>query len=162
LNEVVDSAVDNILCTAHVTNFLMSIPVIDFATWTRDASEEHRCAVSTELVKACREVGFAYIVNHGVPQDALEHAFAISKRFYNLPQEEKMKAPHPPGWAHHRGYSWPGLEKVSAVGAKEDDRTLVDQLRSITDCKVIYIPALSCPIRASFAGRSLTPHSGKL
>jgi isopenicillin N synthase-like dioxygenase len=115
----------------------MLIPVIDLAAWTRDESEEHRYAVSAELVKACRDVGFAYIVNHGVPQDALDHAFAISKRFYDLPREEKMKAPHPPGWAHHRGYSWPGLEKVSAVGAKEDDRVLVDQLRSITDCKVI-------------------------
>lgn len=136
-NEFVGSAVGNIYAIAHVTTFLMSIPIIDFAPWTHDASEEHRGAVSTELVKACREVGFAYIVNHGVPQDALDHAFAISKRFYDLSQEEKMKAPHPPGWAHHRGYSWAGLEKVSAVGAQKDDRALVDQLRSITDCKVI-------------------------
>lgn len=117
----------------------MSIPIIDFTAWTHDASEEQRHAVSVELVRACKEVGFAYIVNHGVPQDTLDHAFAISKRFYDLPREEKIKAPHPPGWAHHRGYSWPGLEKVSAVQAKEDDKVLVDNLRSTTDCKVINL-----------------------
>jgi isopenicillin N synthase-like dioxygenase len=36
-----------------------------------------------------------------------------SKKFFALPLETKMKAPHPPGGSHHRGYSAPGLEKVS-------------------------------------------------
>jgi hypothetical protein len=30
-----------------------------------------------------------------------------------LPLETKMLAPHPPGGSHHRGYSAPGVEKVS-------------------------------------------------
>jgi isopenicillin N synthase-like dioxygenase len=36
-----------------------------------------------------------------------------SKRFFDLPTEKKLLAPHPPGGAHHRGYSGLGVEKVS-------------------------------------------------
>jgi isopenicillin N synthase-like dioxygenase len=115
----------------------VSIPVIDFDAWTKNGTEDQRHAVSAELVKACKDVGFAYIINHGVPQSTIDQAFAISKQLYDLPHEEKMKAPHPPGWTHHRGYSWPGLEKVSAVQTKEDDQALVDKLRTTTDCKVM-------------------------
>ena len=36
-----------------------------------------------------------------------------SKKFFALPMEDKMLAPHPPGGSHHRGYSAPGLENAS-------------------------------------------------
>src|ERR1700730_17679185 len=113
-----------------------NIPIVDFAQWTPDSSPEERLKVAQELVSACRSVGFAYIINHGVPKETLDKAFEITKKLYNLPQEEKMKAPHTPGWAHHRGYSWPGLEKVSAALSEKDDEKMVEQLREVTDCKV--------------------------
>lgn len=52
-----------------------------------------------------------------------------------------MKAPHPEGWAVHRGYSWPGLEKVSqektrGEGSGNGDEELVKKLREVVDCKV--------------------------
>lgn len=114
----------------------ISIPVIDFSPWTDNTGKDQQYDVSAQLIKACQEFGFAYIVNHGVPQDTLDHAFGISRSLYYLPHEEKMQAPHPPGWAHHRGYSWPGLEKVSAAQTKEEDQALIDTLRATTDCKV--------------------------
>lgn len=120
--------------------FAVSIPVIDFTPWTNDTSKDERNAASAELVKACKEVGFAYIINHGVPQAMVDDAFATSKRLYDLSLEQKMKAPHPPGWAHHRGYSWQGLEKVSAAHSKGDDhdQALADVLRKTVDCKESY------------------------
>ncbi|GLB45690.1 putative clavaminate synthase-like protein [Lyophyllum shimeji] len=39
--------------------------------------------------------------------------FSWSKRFFSLHLEAKMLAPHPASGTHHRGYSPPGLEKVS-------------------------------------------------
>ena len=113
-----------------------SIPIVDFAQWKPDSPPEERLKVAQELVSACRSVGFVYIINHGVPEETLDKAFEITKKLYDLPQEEKMKAPHPPGWAHHRGYSWPGLEKVSAALSGKDDEKVVEQLREVTDCKV--------------------------
>lgn len=113
-----------------------TIPLIDLTVFTIKSTPEERLKVAKDLVSACRKVGFVYITGHGVPQDQLDHAFATSKKFYELPTEQKMKAPHPPGWAVHRGYSWPGLEKVSAALSENDDRTMVDKLREVQDFKV--------------------------
>jgi isopenicillin N synthase-like dioxygenase len=47
-----------------------------------------------------------------------------------------MQAPHPDGPAVHRGYSHPGLEKVSQyAGGKEE---VGEQLREVADCKESY------------------------
>ena len=113
-----------------------TIPIVDFARWKPDIPQEARLEVAQDLVAACREVGFVYIINHGIPKATLDRAFEVTKKLYDLPKEEKMKAPHPPGWAHHRGYSWPGLEKVSAALSENDDKKMVDELREVTDCKV--------------------------
>ena len=112
------------------------IPIVDFSKWKSATPPEERLKIAQELVSACRSGGFVYITNHGVPKETLDKAFEITKKLYDLPQEEKMKAAHPPGWAHHRGYSWPGLEKVSAALSEKDDAKMVEQLRKVTDCKV--------------------------
>ncbi|KAM3547684.1 hypothetical protein ARSEF4850_009867 [Beauveria asiatica] len=68
---------------------------------------------ATQLCKAFREVGFAYIKNHGIPEEKIKEAFFWSRKFFDLAQSEKDKAPHPAeGW-YHRGYSSIGREKVS-------------------------------------------------
>ncbi|KAI0134279.1 thymine dioxygenase [Xylariales sp. AK1849] len=116
-----------------------AIPVVDFRTWS-DGSREERRRIAQELTEACRRVGFAYIINHRVPNELLEEAFGWSKKLFDLPEEKKMLAPHPPGPDVHRGYSWPGLEKVSQYVQKEgDDLDAEDEkLRTVTDCKESY------------------------
>ena len=48
-----------------------------------------------------------------------------------------MLAPHSSGFTVHRGYSWPGLEKVSnATGDEDDTANLTKNLRQISDVKV--------------------------
>jgi len=44
--------------------------------------------------------------------------------FFSLSNEDKMEAPHPEGWAVHRGYSWQGLEKNPHVSARNNDELL--------------------------------------
>jgi hypothetical protein len=112
------------------------IPIVDFSPW-RTNDNAARLKVAKEIVNASRDVGFVYIVNHGVSEPMLDEAFEWTARLFALPHEDKMKAPHPKGWAVHRGYSWPGLEKVSHVkSAGNDDDEEVKKLRAITDCKV--------------------------
>ena len=132
------------------------IPIVDFALWKPDSPPEQRLRVAQELVAACQSVGFVYIINHGVPKEDVERTFEITKKLYDLPQEEKMKAPHPPGWAHHRGYSWPGLEKVSAALSEKDDQKMVEQLREVTDCKVWLLYLYPCLTASSFRSGTLT------
>ena len=131
------------------SNINIHIPIVDLRPFSSDGTPENRRKAAEELVTACREVGFVYVKNHGVPQHELDHAFEVSKTFYALSTDEKMKAPHPPGWAVHRGYSWPGLEKVSSAISATDDEESVSKLREVQDYKVsTYTPLfhLSLPL----------------
>ncbi|RYP72526.1 hypothetical protein DL771_004166 [Monosporascus sp. 5C6A] len=83
-------------------------------------------------------VGFVYIVNHGIANNLLEEAFRFSRELFALPQETKMLAPHPPGPNVHRGYSWPGLEKVTQNIIKEGDEATEAKNREIADFKESY------------------------
>ncbi|KAK5119842.1 hypothetical protein LTR85_007168 [Meristemomyces frigidus] len=113
-----------------------AIPVIDFAKWNTSTSKAEQLAVAKELTDACRRVGFVYIVNHGLPQDLLDQAFYTAKRLFDLTHEQKMQAPHPDGPEVHRGYSYPGLEKVSQY--MDGDEDVGKQLRQVGDCKESY------------------------
>lgn len=117
------------------------IPIVDFAAFpTGDPAS--RARIAAELTSACRRVGFVYVRNHGIPVPLLEEAFSWSQRLFDLPDEKKLLAPHPPGPDVHRGYSWPGLEKVSqyihAAGDGDDDEAqrVGEELRKVADCKV--------------------------
>lgn len=113
-----------------------SIPVVDFAAWSPAAPYEQKQAIAKQLIKACGDVGFVYITNHQVSPEQLQKAFEWSKELFNLKLGQKMLAPHPSGHAVHRGYSWPGLEKVSTAMGDEDDAELTKKLRQISDVKV--------------------------
>jgi len=110
-----------------------SIPVIDFTNWKGDSTVEAKHKIGKELADVCHNVGFVYIVNHGISTELLKDAFVWSKRLFYLNLEEKMLAPHPDGAAVHRGYSYPGLEKVSQVIS---DVEIGEKLREVKDCKV--------------------------
>lgn len=112
------------------------LPIVDLSAFVSEATKEEKQATATQLVAACKDVGFVYVKGHGLPKDTLEEVFRISKKFYDLPTSEKMKAPHPPGWAVHRGYSWPGLEKVSNAVSEGDAEELAEKLREVQDLKV--------------------------
>ncbi|KAK7041454.1 hypothetical protein VNI00_009320 [Paramarasmius palmivorus] len=91
-----------------------SIPLIDFADFGDGTSEEAR-RIGQKFFEACRDVGFAYLVNTGIPQEKVDGMFEWSAKFFALPTEIKKKAPHPPeGWKH-RGYSGVGVEQVSQM-----------------------------------------------
>lgn len=122
--------------TANGKTSPFKIPVVDFSSWNDSKDKEARLRVAQEIVDASKKVGFVYIINHALPESLLDEAFDWSKRFFAQSLEEKMKAPHPEGWAVHRGYSWPGLEKVSQAMGEGDDEQRVKKLREIKDCKV--------------------------
>jgi len=62
-----------------------SVPVIDMS---KGSDEE----IAEELWNAATTVGFFSVVNHGIPQEAIDQAFQVSKEFFSLPQEEKEAA----------------------------------------------------------------------
>ena len=89
------------------------IPFIDFAEFgdgtgpVRPLSPQALTMQEAERIgkqfyAACRDVGFAYLINTGFPQSMVDRMFEMSKAFFALPQEVKMTAPHPPQGDQHR------------------------------------------------------------
>jgi isopenicillin N synthase-like dioxygenase len=65
------------------------IPVIDIAgLFSADAAARRDCGRA--IGAACRDVGFFYVVNHGIAQPRIEEVFAAARRFFALPETEKM------------------------------------------------------------------------
>ncbi len=76
------------------------VPVIDVGPLV-DGSDP--MAVADEIGRACRDVGFLYVRNHGVEARLVESVFADAKRFFDLPLDAKM-AVHINKSPCHRGY----------------------------------------------------------
>lgn len=52
---------------------------------------EGKKQLAQTLVKGVREDGFFYVKNFNIPQERVNRQFAIGKRLYDLPLEEKLK-----------------------------------------------------------------------
>eukprot|EP01083_Nonionella_stella_P125814 380581_1 len=70
--------------------------------------------VVRKLRSACIEVGFFYVVNHGIPQDLIDRTFSESKRFFDQPSEWKMKIMAD---ENYRGYN--AFEEETLDGANQ-------------------------------------------
>jgi isopenicillin N synthase-like dioxygenase len=67
----------------------VDIPIIDFAPFLDDDPEGKRRVAQT-IYRACHEVGFMYLKNHGIPEGAIAQAFDQSQQFFAMPTEEKQ------------------------------------------------------------------------
>lgn len=85
----------------------LTIPLVDFAPFlTDDSAGQQR--VAAEIYRACHEVGFLYLINHGISQSKIDRAFEQSRRFFNLPMARKQEI----SWSDecsNRGYV--GIER---------------------------------------------------
>jgi isopenicillin N synthase-like dioxygenase len=86
-----------------------SVPVIDIAPFLSGEGDGRR-RVAAEVGRACEEIGFLIIKGHGVSRDLVEAMYDVSKRFFALPIEEKMRARGPD---RSRGYGPVGDEALS-------------------------------------------------
>lgn len=117
------------------------IPIVDISPFFSDSEDDgSRQKAAKELVDACHKLGFAYVSGYGVSAQMLQEAFDWTRKLYELPLDDKMKAPHPPTPTPHRGYSPIGLEKVySKQEASKADReeSRGQSVRKIMDFKVL-------------------------
>ena len=120
-----------------------SIPIIDLSVFSTGSLSQRQKAAKS-LTEACQTLGFTYITGYGISPSLLQEAFAWSKKLYDLPQDDKMKAPHPAAPMPHRGYSPTGLEKVYSKKAQEvaevkEGSNGGASLREIRDHKVCMV-----------------------
>jgi len=77
------------------------IPTIDLGR--RQGNHLERQALADELVAVYHDIGFAVLVNHGLPERLVDRVFAMMADFFALPDEQKLlidkrESPHFRGW----------------------------------------------------------------
>ncbi|MFD0986039.1 isopenicillin N synthase family dioxygenase [Methyloligella solikamskensis] len=92
------------------------IPVIDITDLGSDDAEKHKAVVAA-IRDAAENVGFLTVTGHGIPQETIDGLLSETKKFFALPEEEKMKA-YIGNSTNHRGYV-PEGEEVFASGSKD-------------------------------------------
>lgn len=88
------------MMSAPQPGMFKDIPVIDLAP-LRDHTEADLRCVADAIDKAYSQVGFAYLINHGIAQSTIDDLFEASRQFHALPREDKMKIEVN---AFHRGF----------------------------------------------------------
>lgn len=78
-----------------------SIPTVSLSGWTDDYADRDEFAA--RLRSVCHDVGFFYLVDHGVPDEFLDRYFDLLARFFALPEDvkatiDKRRSPHFRGW----------------------------------------------------------------
>ena len=118
------------------------VPTVDLSAFIHGgggADPSRRQETARALAECCHRHGCAGITGHGVPVDLLDRAFAVSKSLFDLPLQDKLKAPHPEGTTPHRGYSGVGRERAGAKGASDtDDEETREALLKTVDYKVRF------------------------
>lgn len=86
---------------------LESLPILDFSLLA--AGPEEAARFRNDLRDAMREVGFIYLSGHGVPQELTDAMLDVSRRFFALPEDQKLAIEnvHSPQF---RGYTRVGGE----------------------------------------------------
>ncbi|KAH7909677.1 2OG-Fe(II) oxygenase [Hygrophoropsis aurantiaca] len=69
-----------------------AIPIIDLSQ--ANGSNDQRKALALQIQKACIDVGFFYIENHGIPQPIIINILSAIQAYFALPLETKMKLHH--------------------------------------------------------------------
>ena len=97
---------------------LEAIPVIDFGPFL-SGDRQARKAVAREVGRACRNIGFFYIKNHGIDPTLVERVFAEAKRFFDQPKAIKDQISITQS-ACHRGYFAQGEENLDPAKQQYD------------------------------------------
>jgi isopenicillin N synthase-like dioxygenase len=85
---------------------LDSLPILDISQLD---DPETAAAFTKQLREVTHDVGFFYLVGHGIPQDLIDEVLDVSRRFFALPEQQKLAIEnvHSPQF---RGYTRTGKE----------------------------------------------------
>ncbi|WP_170428528.1 isopenicillin N synthase family dioxygenase [Ruegeria arenilitoris] len=92
------------------------LPVIDIAPLL-DGRDKQK--VAKEIRWALSNAGFMYVKNHGIAQDFVDQVFDVTRRFFGLPMEDKMKLHVSNSDVALRGYIEPYGENTDPTKTKD-------------------------------------------
>ncbi|QCR20170.1 isopenicillin N synthase family dioxygenase [Agrococcus sp. SGAir0287] len=99
---------------------MANLPVLDLSDL--DRGEAAAAAFRTRLREATRDVGFLYLVGHGVDDDLQSRVHGLARAFFALPEDRKLAIENVTS-PHFRGYTRLGGERTEG---KVDRREQID------------------------------------
>lgn len=139
----------------------LSIPMVDMAGVAEgDAASLRRAGQAIQ--RACSDIGFFYIVNHGVPQVVIDEAMAAAREFFALPFEVKAQVAVN---SRHRGFhriggatmyqaTKPDLKEFFSIGlelAEDDPAVLAGEALRGPNQWPAFLPRLRTALDAYYA-----------
>ena len=131
-----------------------SIPIIDISALTaQNADREAKIEIAKKIGRACEEIGFFAIINHGVPRDVISAAWNDTRDFFDLPLREKMTVT-PDGFEYPYGYE--NTESLSRGKAKKENGH-ASETTSAPDLKETFSLGPKDPSKSGMPHRRLPP-----
>jgi isopenicillin N synthase-like dioxygenase len=97
------------------------MPILDLSALTAAGDIK---PIAAQLRHACVTTGFFYVANHGIPQAVIDNLFATTKRYFDLPMEQRLahrmdetfrRGFMPQGINQHPGFA-PDLKESYEIG----------------------------------------------
>lgn len=88
---------------------LSSLPILDLTELDRGAGDALHFL--EKLRRTTRDIGFFYLVGHGIEQELIDEVLAVSRRFFELPESDKLAIENVHS-AQFRGYTRVGEERT--------------------------------------------------
>ena len=88
------------------------VPIIDLTALTRGGDIG---PIGAQLKEACENTGFFYVKNHGIPRDVFDGVFAATRRYFDLPMEQRLS--HRMDERFRRGFMPQGINQHPGYAA---------------------------------------------
>jgi len=88
------------------------VPIIDISSLS-STDGTAKAEVAQKIGKACEDIGFFVVVNHGIPKSVIDKAWNKTLEFFDLPLEEKRQLTTDDEVKYPYGYSALGAEFLS-------------------------------------------------
>lgn len=95
------------------------IPTVDIAAFLADETSATGRQFAAELTDACHTVGFVQLTGHGVPPDLDEQVHDVARRFFALPEPERLEIVNT-NTPYFRGYTRLGMEHTNGISDRRD------------------------------------------
>lgn len=111
-----------------------TLPLVDMSLL--DGDEADQAAFRDALLQATHEVGFFYLVGHGIGRDVREELFATARDFFALPDDDKfavemLRSPHFRGYTRFGGeYTQGAIDWREQIDLAAEYEALDDDARA--------------------------------
>jgi isopenicillin N synthase-like dioxygenase len=106
-----------------------SLPLVDLSRFRGPAQRE---AFLTDLRRAAHDVGFFYVVGHGIPAEVTSGVLEAAREFFALPLEQRLEIENVNS-PHFRGYSRVGTERTAGAADQREQIDVGPERQALSD-----------------------------